>query len=67
MRTGMCYDLYKTYLMRDPDPGGWAMWEGLVPTHGREYVRRGFEESGEFATLLRTSRPVVHLRVMLRL
>ena len=37
--------------MRDPDPGGWAMWEGLVPTHGREYVRRGFEESGEFATL----------------
>ena len=45
------YDLYKTYLMRDPDPGGWAMWEGLVPTHGREYVRRGFEESGEFATL----------------
>ena len=45
------YDLYKTYLMRDPDPGGWAMWEGLVPTHGREYVRRGFEESGEFTTL----------------
>ena len=45
------YDLFKTYLMRDPDAGGWAMWEGLVPTHGREYVRRGFEESGEFATL----------------
>ena len=45
------YDLYKTYLMREPDAGGWAMWEGLVPTHGREYVRRGFEESGEFATL----------------
>ena len=22
------YDLYKTYLMRDPDAGGWAMWEG---------------------------------------
>ena len=45
------YDLYKTYLMREPDSGGWAMWEGVVPTHGREYVRRGFEESGEFATL----------------
>ena len=45
------YDLYKTYLMRDPDAGGWATWEALVPTHGREYVRRGFEESGEFATL----------------
>ena len=38
------YDLYKTYLMRDPDAGGWAFWEALVPTHGREYVRRGFEE-----------------------
>jgi YD repeat-containing protein len=46
------YDLYKTYLMRDPDAGGWAMWEGLVSSHGREYVRRGFEESGEFATLV---------------
>jgi Domain of unknown function (DUF4214)/Domain of unknown function (DUF4157) len=44
------YDLYKAYLMRDPDSGGWAMWEGLVPTHGRGYVRRGFEESTEFAT-----------------
>ena len=37
--------------MREPDSGGWAMWEGLVPTHGREYVRRGFEDSSEFATL----------------
>lgn len=46
------YDLYKTYLMRDPDSGGWAAWEGLVSTHGREYVRRGFEESGEFTTVI---------------
>ena len=46
------YDLYKTYLMREPDAGGWAMWEGVVSSHGREYVRRGFEESGEFATLM---------------
>lgn len=45
------WDLYKTYLMREPDSGGWAFWEALVPTHGREYVRRGFEESTEFATL----------------
>ncbi|HKG60835.1 MAG TPA: DUF4214 domain-containing protein [Pyrinomonadaceae bacterium] len=49
---GYVYDLYKTYLMREPDTGGWATWEGLVGSHGREYVRRGFEESGEFATLL---------------
>jgi YD repeat-containing protein len=48
------YDLYKTYLMRDPDAGGWAYWEALVSSNGREYVRRGFEESGEFATLLAT-------------
>jgi YD repeat-containing protein len=49
---GYVYDLYKTYLMREPDAGGWATWEGLVGSHGREYVRRGFEESGEFASLL---------------
>ena len=46
------YDLYKAYLMRDPDSGGWATWEGIVATNGREYVRRGFEESGEFSTLI---------------
>ena len=51
MLTGYVYDLYKTYLMREPDAGGWSVWEGLVPAHGREYVRRGFDESGEFATL----------------
>jgi YD repeat-containing protein len=46
------YDLYKAYLMRDPDPTGWANWEATVATHGREYVRRGFEESGEFAAIV---------------
>ena len=46
------YDLYKTYLMRDPDSGGWSNWEATVATNGREYVRRGFEESTEFANLL---------------
>jgi YD repeat-containing protein len=51
------YDLYKTYLMREPDSGGWAMWEGLVPTHGHEYVRRGFEESTEFANLIANLMP----------
>ena len=51
------YDLYKTYLMREPDAGGWAMWEALVPTHGREYVRRGFEESGEFSSLIANITP----------
>ncbi len=50
-------DLYKTYLMREPDVGGWTMWKGLVPSHGPEYVRRGFEESGEFATLIANMTP----------
>src|SRR5205085_9812246 len=45
------YDLYKTYLMRDPDSTGWTNWEATVATNGRDYVRRGFEESTEFATL----------------
>jgi Domain of unknown function (DUF4214) len=60
------YDLYKTYLMRDPDSGGWATWEALVPTHGREYVRRGFEESGEFATLISNIVPNGSATSMLR-
>ena len=46
------YDLYKTYLMRDPESGGWANWEAAVPVYGREYVRRGFEDSTEFANLI---------------
>jgi hypothetical protein len=46
------YDLYKTFLMRDPDASGWAYWESLVPTNGRVNVRRSFEEAPEFAALL---------------
>ena len=48
------YDLYKTYLMREPDTSGWSYWENLVGSLGRENVRRGFEESTEFATLIAT-------------
>ena len=51
------YDLYKTFLMRDPDPSGWAYWESVVPTNGRENVRRAFEVCSEFATLLATVTP----------
>jgi YD repeat-containing protein len=45
------YDLYKTYLMRDPDASGWAFWEGQVPANSRLGVRRAFEESAEFAAI----------------
>jgi YD repeat-containing protein len=49
------YDLYKSYLMRDPDSGGWGYWEGLLgQSMSRENVRRGFEESTEFANLTAT-------------
>lgn len=48
------YDLYQTYFMRNPDSGGWSYWEGLVPSVGRENVRRAFDESPEFATKVAT-------------
>lgn len=51
------YDLYKAYLMRDPDPGGWAFWESIVPGSGRENVRRAFEDCLELANLLATVTP----------
>jgi YD repeat-containing protein len=41
-------NLYETYLMREPDSGGWSFWESLVPGYGREAIRRAFDESGEF-------------------
>lgn len=46
------YDLYKTFLMRDPDASGWAYWESVVPPNGRENVRRAFEEAPEFAGIV---------------
>jgi len=51
------YDLYKTYLMRDPDQGGWDAWTAAVPLYGREQVRRGFDESTEFQNLMATMTP----------
>lgn len=46
------YDLYKTYLMREPDTAGWDYWTSQVPVNGRENVRRAFEECPEFAGIL---------------
>lgn len=51
------YDLYKTYLMRDPDASGWAHWESQVPSNGRENVRRAFEECSEFAGIVASVLP----------
>jgi len=51
------YDLYETYLMREPDSTGWTNWENSVPSMGRENVRRGFEESAEFAAIIANITP----------
>ncbi|HKR20961.1 MAG TPA: DUF4214 domain-containing protein, partial [Pyrinomonadaceae bacterium] len=45
-------DLYKTYLMREPDGPGWDHWTGEVGNNGRENVRRAFEECAEFAAIV---------------
>jgi PKD repeat protein len=51
------YDLYKTYLMREPDAPGWAFWESVCNANGRESVRRAFDESDEFAGIVATLTP----------
>jgi hypothetical protein len=51
------YDLYKTFLMCDPDHGGWDGWTAAVPVYGRDQVRRGFDESLEFQNLMATMTP----------
>lgn len=48
------YDLYKTFLMREPDVDGWAYWEAAIPIYGRDQIRRGFDESTEFANIVAT-------------
>jgi RHS repeat-associated protein len=42
------YDLYKAYLVRDPDSSGWAFWESQVANNGRVQVRTAFAVSTEF-------------------
>jgi RHS repeat-associated protein len=43
------YDLYKAYLGREPDQAGWDNWVQTIGTHGRDYVRNGFDYSVEFS------------------
>lgn len=43
------YDLYKAYLYREPDSGGWASWEALLNNGtSRADVRYGFAWAPEF-------------------
>ena len=51
------YDLYKAYLYREPDPGGWDAWTNAVPPNGRDAVRAGFAYSYEFALKIEGTSP----------
>jgi RHS repeat-associated protein len=51
------YDLYKAYLFRDPDAGGWAWWESQVAANGRAAVRAAFLGSAEFAQKMNGTSP----------
>jgi YD repeat-containing protein len=48
------YDLYKTYLMREPDADGWGFWTSQVPSMGREGVRHAFDGCYEFSQIVAT-------------
>lgn len=51
------YDLYKAYLSRTADQGGWDFWTGVVATNGRDAVRAGFSGSQEFALKIEGTSP----------
>jgi RHS repeat-associated protein len=51
------YDLYRAYLVRDPDPGGWAFWEAGCAQNGRAAVRAGFDWSLEFSLKVQGTSP----------
>lgn len=54
------YDLYMTYLMRDPsnpDDGGWNFWTSICDAYGREAVRAAFDACGDFNTLVASITP----------
>ena len=46
------YDLYKSYLMRQPDQEGWTFWTEACDVNGREAVRQAFDESTEFHNIV---------------
>lgn len=43
------YDLYKSYLYREPDQGGWDFWTSQVPLNGRSNIRLAFDVCPEFS------------------
>jgi RHS repeat-associated protein len=55
--TEFVYDLYKAYLYREPDSGGWAFWVSQVPINGRNNVRLAFDLAPEFHNKVRGISP----------
>jgi len=51
------YDLYKAYLLRDPEQAGWDFWTALVPINGRAAVRNGFNWSTEYSLKVNGTSP----------
>ena len=51
-------DLYSTYLLREPEPAGYAFWLNILQTdnangqNGRAHLIQGFVESAEFRNLI---------------
>ena len=45
-------DLYRTFLQREPEPGGFNFWMSIIPTHGRKAVLYAFKDSLEFSNLV---------------
>lgn len=46
--TEFVYDLYKAFLYREPDSGGWSFWVSQIQSNGRDNVRLAFELAPEF-------------------
>jgi hypothetical protein len=50
-------DLYKAYLNREPDPGGWNFWTNVTGSNGRAWVRAQFAGCDEFKLVLEGTSP----------
>jgi RHS repeat-associated protein len=55
--TEFVYDLYKAYLYREPDSGGWTFWVSQVALNGRNQVRLAFDLAPEFHAKVRGISP----------
>jgi RHS repeat-associated protein len=55
--TEFVYDLYKAYLYREPDSGGWSFWVSQVALNGRNQVRLAFDLAPEFHAKVRGISP----------